>query len=130
MRIPSGVHAESMRRGRAASDSYSSVSDHGLTMDSHPTHHGLHSYASVTTQPDDSRFAYPPPPQAADLRRSINLRLESARTPNASRAGALHSHIHIHSQRQNYRPKAASMTSGRGLARLMDGRFAGVEVGP
>ena len=31
------------------------------------------------------------------MRNPTGLRTESTRTPNASRAGALHSHIHIHS---------------------------------
>lgn len=35
------------------------------------------------------------------MRNPNGIRAESLRTPNASRAGALHSHIHIHSHRQN-----------------------------
>lgn len=68
------------------------------------------------------------------------LRSESTRTPNASRAGALHSHSHIHSQRHGAGPKAPSMTSGRGWpgsdlehrpavsASVMDGRFAATDT--
>jgi hypothetical protein len=35
------------------------------------------------------------------MRNPNGIRTESAGSPNASRAGALHSHIHIHNQRQN-----------------------------